>query len=117
MSNKEWKSVAVLVVKRLGLSETMADTPTRAASVINIALDTLEAAVRTANTQVQSAAMYGDVITNQGRVLDAFASVLGLPQGKLYSDMIPMLREIMAKAGVPEMQDAPPQPPPGTTVQ
>ena len=115
--DQQWRAVVEHVMEHIGLSATMVETPTQAASLIDVSLDTLRAAVDHANTQVQMVATYSNVVVNQGKILDAFAAVLGLPQGKPYMDMVPMLRELMAKAGMPEMQDVPPEPPPGTLVQ
>lgn len=114
---QDWRAVVEHVVERIGLTADMVESPSQAASLIDVSLDTLRAAVDHANTQVQMVATYSNVVVNQGKILDAFASVLGLSQGKPYMDMVPMLRDLMVKAGAPEMQDVPPEPPPGTLVQ
>jgi hypothetical protein len=77
------------------------ENPSQCTTLIDAALFTLADAIQQANNTMQQTAAMQEAVKNQGNILDAFAMLLGLEQGKLYMDMVPTLQAIMAKAEVP----------------
>ena len=91
-----WRQTVAHVMQKLDLGVlTEEDTPTSATGRLDAALDTIQNAIAQANIQVQKLAMRDEIIRNQSNILDAFAMILKLEQGKLYMDMVPMLRAIV----------------------
>jgi hypothetical protein len=103
-----WRQTVAHVMQRLDLGEP--ENPTQATSAINASLDTLMQAISQANQMVQTLATRDAIIKQQSNILDAFAAVLQLEQGRLYMDMVPMLQSMKnAMEGKPEPM--PPFPP------
>ena len=80
----------------------MAETPTQATGQIIAMLSTLRQAVDQANVNMQGLAYRDEVIKNQSNILDAFATLLKLENGKFYMDMVPMLQALVEPKPVPD---------------
>lgn len=98
-----WKEVARHLYQRLDLGD-LPESPSLATTALDSTIDMFKGAIGQANVQVQSLASRDQIIQQQSNILDAFAAVLKLEQGKLYMDMVPMLQAVVAKAEEPRPQ-------------
>jgi hypothetical protein len=98
----DWKGTVQQILQRLDLG--VPETPSQATTQIFSAMDTLRNAIEHANAAVQGLAMRDEIITNQGKVLDAFAMMLQLESGKQYMDMVPLMQAVIERAGTAPSQ-------------
>jgi hypothetical protein len=99
-----WRIVVMQTMQHLHLD--FVENPSQCITAIDAALFTNSEAILQANNTMQQMAAMQEVIKNQGNILDAFAMVIGLPNGSMYMDMVPILQALKEKADAVPLSDS-----------